>query len=145
MATSGEPRARASRRSVAAAVDAPVYDHHAMRGALITVKCDCGRVRYLSYGERWECACGRLWNTSQIPSDEYWGIMRDARRQRLLMMGAGTLVGLAVVALALVVGFRVIVLAPVIVFGWQLIVMPRWRRRLRERARALPRWQLRPE
>jgi Flp pilus assembly protein TadB len=116
-----------------------------MRGALITVKCDCGRLRYLQYGERWDCECGRSWNTQQIPADEYWGIMHEARRQRLLMIGAAVVVALVFLALALVFKIRVMALAPVILAGWFLILMPRWRRKLREQARSLRRWKLSPE
>jgi len=55
-----------------------------VRGAQITVRCDCGGVGYVPYGERWECAtCHRRWNTGQIPAEEYWGIMRDMRRMRI--------------------------------------------------------------
>jgi Flp pilus assembly protein TadB len=116
-----------------------------MRGALITVKCDCGEIRYLEYGEIWECDCGRRWNTAQIPAGEYWGIMREARRQRLMMMGVAAAVALVFVALAYATEFRVMVLAPVILAAWFLILMPRWRRRLREQARSLPRWKLNAE
>ena len=54
-----------------------------MRGAQITIRCDCGDVGYAAYGERWVCPrCGRAWNTAQIPAEEYWGVMRDQRRDR---------------------------------------------------------------
>src|SRR6266516_3795025 len=59
-----------------------------MRGAPITVRCDCGAARHVAYGERWTCEqCGRRWNTSQIPAEAYWGIMREMRRYRLTVVG----------------------------------------------------------
>ena len=52
-----------------------------VRGALITIRCDCGGIGYVPYDVRWECpTCHRRWNTGQIPAEEYWGIMRGMRR-----------------------------------------------------------------
>lgn len=110
------------------------------------MKCDCGQVNYLDYGERWTCpSCGRRWNTQQIPADEYWGIMHDARRQRVAMMLVA--IGLAVgfVVLGIAMGPAVWGFSPIVIAGWFLLLMPRWRRRLRIHARTLPRWQLTPE
>lgn len=117
-----------------------------MRGAKITVKCDCGQVNYLAYGERWTCpSCGRQWNTQQIPADEYWGIMRDARRQRVTMMLVAVALAVGFVVLGIAMGPAVWGFTPIVIAGWFLLLMPRWRRRLRIHARALPRWQLTPE
>jgi Flp pilus assembly protein TadB len=117
-----------------------------MRGALITVHCDCGETRYLPYGEQWACEkCGRRWNTSQIPAEEYWGIMHEMRRYRLEAMG----VALAVAGLALLLGFALhvqFILIMTLVFGfWFIFYMPRWRQKVRRRTRELPSWKLHPE
>jgi hypothetical protein len=117
-----------------------------MRGARITVRCDCGAIEYVPYGERWECSgCRRRWNTGQIPADEYWGIMRDMRmlRIRVLITALTIMVPIAVVAAFL--GPRLLLLMPVVLSFWFLFYMPRWRRRVREQARSLRRWQLHPE
>jgi hypothetical protein len=117
-----------------------------MRGAQITVRCDCGGVGYVPYGERWECgSCGRRWNTGQIPAEEYWGIMRDMRRLRITVIL--TMLGLVVplVALSVVAGIRILLLIPVLMGFWYLFYMPRWRRQVREKARSLQRWKLHPE
>ena len=59
-----------------------------MRGAPITIRCDCGQVERVPYGQTWTCPdCGRRWNTEQIPAEEYWGIMREMRRYRLQVVG----------------------------------------------------------
>ena len=117
-----------------------------MRGALITVRCDCGEIGYVPYGERWECrTCHRRWNTGQIPAEEYWGIMRDMRRMRITVMVAALALVVPVVALVPLAGARILILLPVIMGFWFVFYMPRWRRRVREQARSLRRWNLHPE
>src|SRR5262245_36745376 len=116
-----------------------------MKGARITVKCDCGEVNHLAYGETWQCKCGRRWNTSQIPADEYWGIMREMRRCRLRAIAAALVLCVTFALLACPVAQQLLPTFPVIMAGWYLLYMPRWRRRVRQRARNLPSWQLHPE
>ena len=117
-----------------------------MRGAQITVRCDCGDVGYVAHGERWRCdKCRRTWNTAQIPADEYWGIMRDMRQLRIRVIATALGITVPVVALALILGLRLLLLLPVLMSFWFLFYMPRWRRQVRERARNLRRWKLHPE
>jgi hypothetical protein len=117
-----------------------------MRGATITVRCDCGNLGYVPYGERWECRnCGRRWNTAQIPADEYWGIMRDMRRLRFTVIGTALAMIIPIAALAPVAGIRILMLLPILMGFWFIYYMPRWRRRVREQARSLRRWSLHPE
>ena len=118
----------------------------AMRGALITIRCDCGGVGYVPYGERWECpTCHRRWNTGQIPAEEYWGIMRDMRRMRITVIFTALALVVPVLALVPFTGARIMILLPVIMGFWFVFYMPRWRRRVREQARSLRRWNLTPE
>jgi hypothetical protein len=117
-----------------------------MRGAQITVRCDCGELGYVQHGERWTChKCGRRWNTGQIPADEYWGIMRDMRRLRLTVISSALLLVVPIAALIPFAGIRIMVLLPVVMGFWYMFYMPRWRRQVRERARSLRSWQLYPE
>jgi hypothetical protein len=117
-----------------------------VRGALITVRCDCGGIGYVPYGERWECpTCHRRWNTGQIPAEEYWGIMRDMRRMRINVLATALGMIIPVVVLSAVVGIGLLLLLPVVMSFWFLFYMPRWRRRVRQQARNLSRWQLHPE
>jgi hypothetical protein len=117
-----------------------------VKGARITVRCDCERVSHLAYGERWTCeGCGRRWNTGQIPVDEYWAIMREMRRYRIVAIGAAVALGVTFALLAFLVAQRLLLLFPIVMAGWYLLYMPRWRRRVRQRARSLPRWELHPE
>ena len=117
-----------------------------MRGAQITVRCDCGDVGYVAHGERWQCdKCRRTWNTAQIPADEYWGIMRDMRRLRITVIATALGLTVPIVALALILGLRLLLLLPVLMSFWFLFYMPRWRRQVREQARNLRRWKLHPE
>jgi hypothetical protein len=117
-----------------------------VKGPPITVSCTCGELEHVPYGETWTCGrCGRRWNTGQIPEEEYWGIMREMRRYRLVVIGIA--LGLAVVfgLLALFVARNLILLLPVVLTFWFIWFMPWWRRRIRRRVRSLPSWQLRPE
>jgi hypothetical protein len=117
-----------------------------VRGARITVRCDCGGIGYVPYGERWECpTCHRRWNTGQIPAEEYWGIMRDMRRMRISVILTALAFVVPIMALAAFTGLRLLLLLPVVMSFWFLFYMPRWRRRVREQARSLRRWKLHPE
>ena len=100
----------------------------------------------MPYDERWECdRCHRRWNTGQIPAEEYWGIMRDMRRLRITVIFTALALVVPVVALVPFAGARILILLPVLMGFWFIFYMPRWRRRVREQARSLRRWQLHPE
>ena len=117
-----------------------------VKGPPITVSCHCGAARHVPYGDTWTCeTCGRRWNTTQIPSDVYWGIMREMRRYRLVVIGVA--LGFAVVfgVLAVFVSQSLLLLLPLVLMLWFIWFMPWWRRRIRRRARDLPTWQLTPE
>lgn len=117
-----------------------------MRGAQITVRCDCGAVGYVAYGERWVCGtCRRSWNTTQIPAEEYWGVMRDMRRLRFTVIGVALSLVVPIAALAPILGIRILLLLPLVMGFWFMFYMPRWRRRVREQARSLRKWKLSPE
>ena len=117
-----------------------------MRGAQITVRCDCGGIGYVPYDQRWECpTCQRRWNTAQIPAEEYWGIMRDMRKLRITVIVVALSMVVPIAALALFLGIRILVLLPLAMGFWFMFYMPRWRRRVREQARSLRKWKLRPE
>jgi hypothetical protein len=117
-----------------------------MRGAQITVRCNCGEIGYVAYGQRWVChKCRRSWNTTQIPEDEYWGIMRGMRRLRLKVMAMALCLVLPIGVLAPFLGIRILALLPLVMGFWFIFYMPRWRRRVREQARSLRKWKLRPE
>ncbi len=117
-----------------------------VRGAQITVRCDCGGIGYVPSGERWECpTCHRRWNTTQIPAEEYWGIMRDMRRTRINVLATSLGIIVPIVALSVLGGIRILLLLPAVMSFWFLFYMPRWRRRVREQARNLRRWKLHPE
>ena len=117
-----------------------------VRGAPITIRCECGAVKHVPYGERWECEqCARRWNTAQIPADEYWGLMREMRRLRLSVIGVAVALAGGFALLALLVSQAIFLLIPLVLSGWFIWYMPFWRRKLRRRVRSLPSWQLHPE
>jgi hypothetical protein len=117
-----------------------------VKGPPITVSCHCGEARHVPYGETWTCeTCGRRWNTAQIPEQEYWGIMREMRNYRLVVIGVALVGTLVFGALALFVAQSLLLLLPLLLMLWFIWFMPWWRRRIRARARSLPQWQLTPE
>src|SRR5690242_910021 len=93
----------------------PAAYNPVMRGARITVRCDCGAVGYVPYGERWQCdGCRRRWNTGQIPADEYWGIMRDMRKMRINVLFTMLAITVPIAAVSLFLGPRLLLLLPVV-------------------------------
>ena len=81
-----------------------------MRGALITVRCGCGQTAHLAYGAQWTCpSCGARWDMNQIPADQYWGIMREMRRYRLVAMGVGLAIGAVGLVLTLLLGDQLLI------------------------------------
>jgi Flp pilus assembly protein TadB len=117
-----------------------------MRGPPITIRCECGETQHVPYGERWQCErCGRGWNTTQIPADQYWGLMREMRRFRLRVIGIALGIALVFGLLALFVAESLFLLMPVVLGMWFFWYMPWWRRKLRRHVRSLPKWDLHPE
>jgi hypothetical protein len=117
-----------------------------VKGVPITVTCKCGQARHVAYGDTWQCEeCGRRWNTGQIPADVYWGIMREMRTYRVVVIGIALGFGIVFGLLAFLVAQRLLLLLPIVLAVWFIWFMPWWRRRLRRRSRSLPTWKLEPE
>lgn len=122
------------------------YHRAGMRGTPITIRCDCGEARPVAYGERWTCeACGRTWNTAQIPADEYWRVMRELRRYRWLITAICVVVVGTLLPLAVIVSYRFFILAMLILGASYFFGLPVWRRKVLERVRDRPTWKLSPE
>jgi hypothetical protein len=112
----------------------------------ITIKCECGESKEVAYGNRWQCgSCGRIWDTRQIPAEEYEGLLRRMRRVRLEAFVIAGLVAAVVIPLIVFVNTALILLVPGVAAIWLFLYLPIWRRRTRRAARASPNWDLRPE
>ena len=117
-----------------------------VKGPPISVVCECGQKALVAYPSTWVCEkCGRRWNTGQIPAEDYEGLMTDMKRLRLEVVGVTLLLGVGLLVMAIFVNASLLLMLPVIMGGWYLVYMPRWRRKVRARTRALPNWTLRPE
>jgi hypothetical protein len=118
-----------------------------LRGPPIAVECECGVKRDLAYGESWTCeSCGRRWNTSQIPAEQYEQIRRLQLRYRAVPVAVGLLVAALAIFFSLTGNvFSVFFLLPVGLLTWFVIVRPVHRKRYRAAIANLPRWDLRPE
>lgn len=118
-----------------------------MRAPPITVTCDCGVSKPVAHGDRWTCPeCGKTWDTSQIPREDYDRLLRSVRRYRLWTIGPPLAMSAVLIPLAVVAGIQFALLLFVLVLAHLLLVMPR----VRSRATASVRrnstsWTLRPE
>ena len=117
-----------------------------MRKPPITIRCECGTTKEVAYGDRWRCeACGRSWNTQQIPAEEYAGLLRRMKRHKLEVLAMAAIAAAVMVPLIVVVDSGLILVVPIVMSAWLFMVLPFWRRRYRRTAREAPRWQLHPE
>jgi hypothetical protein len=118
-----------------------------LEGPRITISCECGTQTKAQYGERFACAgCGRVYDTSHIPADEYERLASVVRRFRI----AGWIFGavLALIALWLVTQgqpFVLLIGMPAILFGWWTYGRPFVRARYRKALATLPAWDLKAE
>jgi len=71
--------------------------------------------------------------------------MRDQRRMRLTVLGVALAITVPIAALVPFLGIPILFVLPVVMGFWFMFYMPRWRRRVREQARNMRKWQLRPE
>jgi hypothetical protein len=116
-------------------------------GPPIAVTCECGEKHDVRYGEAWTCErCGRRWDTTQIPREDYQAIRRTQLRFRALPVALGVLV-LALAIFFTLTGnvFSVFFLLPVALLVWFVFLRPVHRRRYRRAIAELPRWELHPE
>jgi membrane protein implicated in regulation of membrane protease activity len=67
------------------------------------------------------------------------------RRLRINVIFMALAFVVPIVALIPLLGTRIMILLPLVMGFWFILYMPRWRRRVREQARSLQKWKLRPE
>jgi hypothetical protein len=118
-----------------------------LKGPPITVSCECGEKRELAYGERWECdSCGRTYDTTRIPHEQYEEIRRLSLRYRVLPVGYSLFVALVAIFFTLTGNVPgVFFLLPVALIAWFIFIRPIHRKRYRAALKGLPRWELRAE
>jgi hypothetical protein len=118
-----------------------------LRGPPISVACDCGERHDVCYGETWTCeACGRRWDTRQIPREQYEAIRRTQLRFRALPVALGLLVSALALFFAVTGNaYSIFFLLPLALATWFVFIRPLHRRRYRQAIADLPRWELHPE
>jgi hypothetical protein len=118
-----------------------------VKGPRITVTCECGTETRAHYDTRFTCeGCGRVYDTSRIPSADYERLASVVRRFRVAGWVFG--IALALVALWLLTQGQPIVLLvgmPAILFAWWTYGRPFVRGRYRKALATLPRWNLEAE
>jgi hypothetical protein len=118
-----------------------------LKGPPITLTCECGTRRELAYGERWECeSCGRVYDTTRIPPDQYEQIRKLSLRYRSIPVLFGALIALLAIFFTLTGNiFGVFFLLPVGLISWFVFLRPLHRKRYRAAIKTLPRWELRAD
>ncbi|HUA72522.1 MAG TPA: hypothetical protein VMA96_15610 [Solirubrobacteraceae bacterium] len=118
------------------------------KGPLITVNCECGQSRQLHYGERWKCeSCGRRFDTSKIPLDEYAAIRRTQLRYRLIPLGASLFL-LAAMIVFFIEGkaYSGLVAVAFLFAAWGIFARPMFRSRYRRAlSENLPTWNIKAD
>ncbi|MET0973253.1 MAG: hypothetical protein ABWY95_07525 [Thermoleophilaceae bacterium] len=117
------------------------------KGPPITVTCECGERHELFYGERWTCpACGRAYDSRQIPEQEYAQIRRLQLRYRAVPVALGVTVAALAILFTLTDNILgVFFLLPVALVSWFIFIRPTHRKRYRAAIAELPRWDLRAD
>jgi hypothetical protein len=119
-----------------------------VKAPAITLKCDCGAEGFATYGARWTCsACGRTYDTSHIPEDEYRAIEALGRRYRLVGWSLMAVLALLVLAVALTQQLIPIFAGlAVVLLTWFLYIKPLVHRSHKRAVRGLTRnWDLQAE
>jgi hypothetical protein len=118
-----------------------------VRAPPISITCDCGTVTSLAYGERWTCpGCGKTWDTSQIPHEDYARLLRSVRTYRLITLGPPIALAAVLVPLSVFVGVQFAFLLFILLLAWGLLVMPQLRSRATASVlRHVKTWELSPE
>jgi hypothetical protein len=112
----------------------------------ITISCDCGESREVAYGEAWRCgSCERLWDTNQIPAEEYEGLLRRMKRARLEAVAIAAVLAAIMVPLIVLVNPTFIFAVPGVAAIWLFLYLPFWRRKARRAAASSPHWELHPD
>lgn len=143
-----DQRGRNASRRFARQRQYPRSSNHedSVKGPPITVRCDCGHVRAVPYGEAWSCEdCGRRWNTGQVPAEQYEAILERIRRFKIQAVRGGMVIAGVCVFLSIVVQPSILLLLPVALAIWYMWFWPRRRKEMREFARSSPTWNLRAE
>ncbi|HXJ81146.1 MAG TPA: hypothetical protein VMS64_21010 [Candidatus Methylomirabilis sp.] len=115
------------------------------KGPLITVTCECGEQRQLRYGERWRCeGCGRNFDTSKIPLEQYAAIRRVQVRYRMFPVVAGLLLLAGAVAFVLTGrAYGALIVVPFLLVSWGMFGRPFYRSRYRRAlTKNLPTWEI---
>jgi hypothetical protein len=119
-----------------------------VKGPAISLRCDCGSEGSAAYGECWRCpACGRSYDTSQIPDGDYEQIVQLSRRYRVAGFAVVSVLAVLILVVALT-GQPISIFAGLAtaMLSWFLFIKPVVHRRHRRAVGNLTRrWELKAE
>jgi hypothetical protein len=119
-----------------------------MGSPAITLRCDCGAEGKAAYCEVWKCSkCGRSYDTSRIPAEDYQAIKDLDRRYRRGSQAVVAGLALMVLTVAYTQQFLPILAGlGVVMSSWFLFIKPLVHRRHKRAVSALTRsWELSAE
>jgi len=118
-----------------------------LRGPPVTITCECGNSAEVRYGTSWQCdRCGRRYDTSKIPRDQYDRIRNITLRYRAIPIALGAVsISLAIFFTLTGSVFSVFILLPSVLLIWFMIIRPVHRRSFRKAIADLPTWDLRAD
>ena len=92
----------------------------------LTVRCECGETHSLKLGDTVECSCGRRYDTSELPSEQFDQVRAHQAMTRLYVrLGAIWIIGWGIVTFLLWGKWGVAVGAPLAALMWFLVIR-RW-------------------
>ena len=118
-----------------------------LKGPPVTIACECGNSAEVAYGTSWQCdRCGRRYDTSKIPRDQYDRIRNLTLRYRAIPIGLGA-VSIALAIFFTLTGnvFSVFILLPSVLLIWFMLIRPAHRRSFEKAVSNLPTWDLRAD
>jgi hypothetical protein len=92
----------------------------------LTVRCECGETHSVNLGDTVDCICGRHYDTSELPEEQFAQVKAHKARTNLYVrLGFVWIVGLGLVTFLLWGKWGVAVGAPLAALIWFLIIR-RW-------------------
>lgn len=119
------------------------WDYRGRRTLRLVVDCTCGTKGSVLPSATWSCpSCGRMWETSAVPAEEYRSVVRSVTRAKWLA-ASGVIVTTAVfVPLVVFVSHGLVVPGFVVLAIWYFWFLPSHRKRVRRIYLSLPRWEI---
>jgi len=110
----------------------------------LVVSCGCGERGRVEPGAPWSCpACGRTYDTADIPGDEYAAIASEVNRTKLRALIGFAVIAAVFVPLGFLLGAELWITGAVVLAVFYFAYGPKLKRDVRRIVRDLPLWEVR--